>query len=134
MRALTAPGRGEGASVRTGHEARHSQPLRSAWPQVDGRTDGQIASLVHNGLTPGIMGGEQPGWRLAGGAGQHCKLRTTSLAVGKGGRSTAVPRFGAVPLETDQRQVAGTATHRRSIRKVSSVAGSAKTMSGSFNI
>lgn len=56
-----------------------------------GRMDGQIASLVHNGLTPGIMGGEQPGWRLAGGAGQHCKLRTTSLAVGKGGRCMAVP-------------------------------------------
>lgn len=111
--------------------ARHSASAISLAP--GGWMDRQIASLVHNGLTPGIMGGEQPGWRLAGGAGQHCKLRTTSLAVGKGD-SIAIPRFGAAPLETDQRRVAGTTTHRRSIRKVSSVAGSAKTMSGSFNI
>lgn len=133
MRALTAPLRGEGASMGKVHggQALTASAISLA---LGGRMDGQIASLVHNGFTPGIMGGEQPGWRLAGGAGQHCKLRTTSLAVGKGGRSIAVPRFGAVPLETAQRQAAATATHRRSIRKVSSVAGSAKTMSGSFNI
>lgn len=94
--------------------------------------DRQIASLVHNGLTPGIVGGE-PGWRLAGALGSIASSEPQAWPLAEGD-SIAVPRFGAAQLETDQRRVAGTATHRRSIRKVSSVAGSAKTMSGSFNI
>lgn len=85
MRALTSPVRGEGASMGNVHGG---QALTASAISLasGGWMDRQIASLVHNGLTPGIMGGEQPGWWLAGGAGQHCKLRTTSLAIGKGGQ------------------------------------------------
>lgn len=70
---------------------------------------------------------------LAGALGSIASSEPQAWPLAKGG-AIAIPRFGAAPLETDQRQLAGTATHRRSIRKVSSVAGSAKTMSGSFNI
>lgn len=73
---------------------------------------------------------------MAAGRGRWAALQAQNHKLGRWQRRTehCRPQIWAVPLETDQRQVAGTATHRRSIRKVSSVAGSAKTMSGSFNI
>ena len=82
------------------------------------------------------------GGRVGWGAWRHCKLRITSSAVCEG-RSAAVPRLGGTPWGpltggvTEPgagRPCAGRAAHRRSIRKVSSVAGSARTMSGSLSM
>lgn len=114
-----------------------------SWPRV--RVERARAGRVRGGDTRppeggGQLGGGTGGW--AGSAWRHCKLRITSSAVCEG-RSAAVPGLretpsgpltGGVMEPGAGRRRAGCAAHRRSIRKVSSVAGSARTMSGSLSM
>lgn len=131
--------RGPQRPLQAGGPAQHAFRILQgdgSWPRVGGKR--ARAGRVRGGDTrPPEGGGQRGGGGWAGGAWRHCKLRITSSAVCEG-RSAAVPGLREMPSGPLTGGVmepgAGCAAHRRSIRKVSSVAGSARTMSGSLSM